>query len=178
MQFATPSAPSTALVVGGCAVDDGSWPISAIALQTILYVLNVDASGIIGQEAAREFYEHSQRWTNNYDVGQVILTKAVRCIDDQIHTDQDYPYSEETRKVWLQAVTVPQVAALVLRYFCADTQLDQSLAEHFSEVHLAFCYNKREIEMRCMTQFREVVENHGQVHGRLSTSDHATLTLI
>ena len=53
-----------------------------------------------------------------------------------------------------------------------------SHAEHFSEVHLAFCYNKREIEMRCMTQFREVVENHVQVHGPLSTSDHAALTLI
>ena len=75
-------------------------------------------------------------------------------------------------------MTVPQVAQLVLRYFRADTQLGQSLAEHFSEVHLAFCYNKREIEMRCMTQFREVVENHVQVHGTLSTSDHAALTLI
>ena len=74
--------------------------------------------------------------------------------------------------------TVPQVAALVLRYFRADTQLDQSLAEHFSEAHLAFCYNKREVEMRCMTQFREVVEKHVQVHGPLSTSDHAALTLI
>ena len=29
-----------------------------------------------------------------------------------------------------------------------------------------------------MTQFREVVENHAQVHGILSTSDHAALTLI
>ena len=178
VQFATPGAASTALVIGGRAVDDGSQPISAIALQTVLYVLNVNASGIIGQEAAREFYEHSQRWTNNYDVGQVMSTKAVRCIDDQIHTDQDYPYPEETRKVWLQTFTVPQVAALVLRYFRADTQLGQSLAEHFSKVHLTFCYNKREIVMRCMTQFREVVENHVQVHGTLSTSDHATLTLI
>ena len=80
--------------------------------------------------------------------------------------------------MWLQTLTVPQVAQLVLRYFRADTQLGQSLAEHFSEVHLAFCYNKREIEMRCMTQFREVVENHVQVHGTLSTSDHAALTLI
>ena len=61
VQFATPSAPSTALVVGGRAVDDGSRPISAIALQTVLYVLNVNASGIIGQEAARDVYEHSQR---------------------------------------------------------------------------------------------------------------------
>ena len=61
--------------------------------------------------------------------------------------------------MWLQTLTVPQVAALVLRYFHADTQRGQSLTEHFSEVHLAFCYNKREIEMRCMTQFREVVEN-------------------
>ena len=78
----------------------------------------------------------------------------------------------------LQALTVPQVAVLVLRYIRADTQLGQSLVEHFSEVHLAFCYNKREIEMRCMTQFRVVVENHIQVHGTLSTSDHATLTLI
>ena len=119
----------------------------------------MNASGIIGQEAAREIYEHSQRWTNSYDVGQVISTKAVRCIDDQIHTDQDYPYLEETRKVWLQTLTVPQVAALVLRYFRADTQLGQSLTEHFSEVHLAFCYNKREIEMRSMTQFPEVVAN-------------------
>ena len=123
VQFATPGAASTALVVGGRAVDDGSRPISAIALQRVLYVLNVNASGIIGQEAAREFYEHSQIWTNNYDVGQVISTKAVRCIDDQIHTDQDYPYLEETRKVWLQTLTVPQVAALVLRCFRADTQL-------------------------------------------------------
>ena len=121
VQFATPNAAPTALVVGGRAVDDGSRPISAIALQTVLYVLNVNASGIIGQEAAREFFEHSQRWTNNYDVGQVISTKAVRCIDDQIHTDQDYPYAEETRKVWLQTLTVPQVAQLVLRYFRADT---------------------------------------------------------
>ena len=112
----------------------------------------MNASGIIGQEAARDFYEHSQRWTNNYDVGQIISSKAVRCIDDQIHADQDYPYLEETRKVWLQTLTVPQVAALVLRYFRADTQLEQSLAEHFSEVHLAFCYNKREIKMRCMTR--------------------------
>ena len=92
--------------------------------------------------------------------------------------DQDYPYPEESRKVWLQTLTVPQVAALVFRYFRADTQLGQSLAEYFSEVHLAFCYNKREVEMRCMTQFREVVENHVQVHGILSTSDHAALTLI
>ena len=139
VKVATPSAASTALVLGGRAVDDGSRPISAIALQTVLYVLNVNASGIIGQEAAREFYEHFQRWTNNYNVGQVISTKAVRCIDDQIHTDQDYLYSEETRKVWLQTLTVPQVAHLVLRYFRANTQLGQSLAEHFSEVHLAFC---------------------------------------
>ena len=80
--------------------------------------------------------------------------------------------------MWLQTLTVPQVAHLVLRYFRADTQLGQPLAEHFSEVHLAFCYNKREIEMRCMTQFREVVENHVQVLGTLSTSDHAALTLI
>ena len=160
--------------MGGRAVDDGSRPISAIALQTVLYVLNVNASGIIGREAAREFFEHSQRWTNNYDVGQVISTKAVRCIDDQIHTDQDYPYAEETRKVWLQTLTVPQVAQLVLRYFRADTQLGQPLAEHFSVMHLAFCYNKREIEMRCMIQFREVVENHVQVHGTLSASDHAS----
>ena len=29
-----------------------------------------------------------------------------------------------------------------------------------------------------MTQFREVVVNHVQVHGPLSTSDHAALTLI
>ena len=176
-QVATPSATPTALVVGGRAVDDGSRPIPAIALQTVLHVLNVNASGIIGQEGAREFFEHSQRWTNNYDVGQVISTKAVGCIDDQIHTDQDYPYSEETRKVWLKALT-PQIAQLVLRYFRADTQLGRSQAEHFSEVHLAFCYNKREIEMCCMTQFREVVENRVQVHGTLSTSDHAALTLI
>ena len=80
--------------------------------------------------------------------------------------------------MWLQTLTVPQVAALVLHYFRTDMQLGQSLAEHFLEVHLAFCYNKREIEMRCMTQFREVVENHVQVHGTLSTSDHAALTLI
>ena len=86
VQFVTPSTTSTALVAGGRAVDDGSRPISAIALQTVLYVLNVNASGIIGQDAAREFFEHSQRWTNNYDVGQVISTKAVQCIDDQIHT--------------------------------------------------------------------------------------------
>ena len=101
VQFATPGVASTAVVVDGCAVDDGSRPISAIALQTVFHVLNVNASGIIGQEAARELYEHSQRWTNNYDVGQVISIKAVRCIDDQIHTDQDYPYAEETRKMWL-----------------------------------------------------------------------------
>ena len=63
VQFVTPSTTSTALVAGGRAVDDGSRPISAIALQTVLYVLNVNASGIIGQDAAREFYEHSQRWT-------------------------------------------------------------------------------------------------------------------
>ena len=100
--------------MGGRAVDDGSRPISAIALQTVLYVLNVNASGIIGQEAAREFFEHSQRWTNNYDVGQVISTKAVRCIDDQIHTDQDYPYSEETRKVWLQTLTNQSCATFAL----------------------------------------------------------------
>ena len=80
--------------------------------------------------------------------------------------------------MWLQTLTVPQVAALVLRYFRADTQLGQSLAEYFSEVHLAFCHDKREIEMRCMTQFREVVKNHVQIHGTLSTSDHAALTLI
>ena len=90
---------------------------------------------------------------HNYDVGQDISTKAVRCIDDQIHTDHDYPHPEETRKVWLQTLIVPQVAALVLRYFRADTQLGQSLTEHFSEVHLAFCCNKREIERRCMIQF-------------------------
>ena len=138
----------------------------------------MNASGTIGQEAARDFHEHSQRWTNNYDVGQIISSKAVRCIDDRIHMDQDYPYLEETRKVWLQTLTVPQVAALVLRYFRADAQLGQSLAEHFSEVHLAFCYNKREIKMRCMTQFREVVENHVHVYGILSNSDHAALTLI
>ena len=59
VQFATPSATSAALVVGGRAVDDGSRPISAIALQTVLYVLNVNASRIIGQEAAWELYEHS-----------------------------------------------------------------------------------------------------------------------
>ena len=75
-------------------------------------------------------------------------------------------------------MTVPQVAQLVLRYFRADTQLGQSLAKHFSEVHLAFCYNKKEVEMRCMTQFHEVVENHVQVHGILSTSDHAAHALI
>ena len=45
--------------MGGRAVDDGSRPISAIALQTVLYVLNVNASGIIGHDVAREFYEHS-----------------------------------------------------------------------------------------------------------------------
>ena len=55
VQFATPSATPIARVVGGRAVDDGSRPISAIALQTVLYVLNENASGIIGQEAAREF---------------------------------------------------------------------------------------------------------------------------
>ena len=91
VQLATPGAAPTALEVDGRAVNDGSRPISAIALQTVLYVLDVNASGIVGPEAAREFYEHSQRWANNYDVGQVISTKAVRCIDDQIHTDQDYP---------------------------------------------------------------------------------------
>ena len=80
--------------------------------------------------------------------------------------------------MWLQALNVPQVAALVLRYFRADTQLGQSLAEHFSEVHLAFCYNIPEIERRCMTQLYEVVENYLQVHGSLSKSDHAALTLI
>ena len=48
VQFATPGTAPPALVVGGCAVDDGSRPISAIALQTLLYVLNVNASGIIG----------------------------------------------------------------------------------------------------------------------------------
>ena len=53
VQFATPGAAPTALVVR--AVDDGSRTISAIGLQTVLYVLNVNASGIIGQEAAREF---------------------------------------------------------------------------------------------------------------------------
>ena len=153
MQFTTPDATPTALVIGSRVVDDGSRPIAAIALKTVLYVLNVNASGIIGQEAAQDFYEHSERWTNNYDVGQVISTKAVRCIDDQIHTDQDYPHPEMTRKVWLLTLRVPQVAALVLRYFGTDTQLGQSLAEHFSEVNLAFCYNKREIEMCCMTQF-------------------------
>ena len=114
VQFATPNVASTTLVVGGRAVDDDSRPISAIALQTVLYVLNVNASGIIGQEAAREFFEHSQRWTNNYDVGQVISTKAVRCIDDQIHTDQDYPYCEETRKVWLQTLTSSAISPALL----------------------------------------------------------------
>ena len=69
--------------------------------------------------------------------------------------------------MWLQTLTVPQVAALVLRYFRADTQLNQSLAEHFSEVHLAFYYNKREIEMRCMTQFREVIPRDLQSWGEL-----------
>ena len=47
VQFATPNATPTALVVGDRAVDDGSRSISAIALQTVLYVLNVNASGII-----------------------------------------------------------------------------------------------------------------------------------
>ena len=32
--------------------------------------------------------------------------------------------------------------------------------------------------MHCMTPFREVVENHVQVHGTLSASNHAALTLI
>ena len=32
--------------------------------------------------------------------------------------------------------------------------------------------------MRWMPQFREVVENYVQVHGSLSNSDHAALTLI
>ena len=89
VQVATSSAIPTALVVSGRAVDDGSRPISAIALQTVLYVLNVNASDIIGEEAAREFFEHSQRWTNNYDVGQVISTKAVRSIRIKItHTQR------------------------------------------------------------------------------------------
>lgn len=79
--------------------------------------------------------------------------------------------------MWLQTLTVPQVAALFLRYFRANTQQGQSLAEHFSKVHLAFCHDKREIEMRRMTQFREVVGNYLQVHGSLSNSDHAALTL-
>ena len=73
VQVATPSATPTALVVGGRAVDDGSRPISAIALQTVLYVLNVNASGVIGQDAAREFYKHSRLLiTSAYSLTQVI----------------------------------------------------------------------------------------------------------
>jgi hypothetical protein len=84
--------------------------LSAIALQQ-LYILDVNAVGIIDSKSAQEFYEHSQRWSQNYTVAQVITIKAQRCIADQIYIDQNYAFPEQTRYNWNLSLTVPQVGA-------------------------------------------------------------------
>jgi hypothetical protein len=59
---------------------------STIALQQ-LHVLNVNDKKIIDNTAAQEFYDHSQRWTRNYTVHEVVSINAQRCISDQIMID-------------------------------------------------------------------------------------------
>ena len=151
--------------------------VASTALQT-LYILSVNNLGIIGSQQAQEFYEHSQRWSNNYTIAEVLSTKAQKAISDQIGIDQEYPYPAETRRNWLTSLTVPQVAALVHRYFRGDLPPGKSLAEKVQALHFAFCYNRRDIEMQVITKFRECVDTHVQQHGELTSADHAALTLI
>ena len=91
-------------------------------------VLNVKVSGIIGQEAARDFYEHSQRWTNNYDVGQVISTKAVRCIDGQIQ--------RRHVELWLQTLTVATSPSLLPLWYTAGTVISGAFLRSASRLEI------------------------------------------
>lgn len=132
----------------------------------------------LGGVQAQEFYEHSQRWSNNYTSVEVITIKAQKCMDDQVFIDQDYPFREETHRHWRTQLSVPQVASLVHRYFRATSSPGKSLAEKIQALHFAFCYAQRDIEMRVMSTFRECIENHEHQHGELTIADHATITLI
>lgn len=135
---------------------------SSIALQAVLYILDVNDLGIISDAQAREFQEHSSRWNNNYTPAEVISRKAQQCIGDLILIDIDYPYHPHTKASWMTRLTVVQIALLVLRYFRTDNPPGKSLAESFFASHFAFCYNKRGVDMRTMTTLRDLVESHVQ----------------
>ena len=134
--------------------------------------------GIVSSSHATDFYEHSQRWSQNYTVTEVISIKAQRCISDMILIDPDYPYDVSTKDDWQSSLTVHQVAELVRKYFRADVPQGKSLNEKFNDVVFAFCLNRREIEQIVLTKIRECVDAHVHAYGELTQSEHLALTLI
>lgn len=137
--------------------------------------MTLDEHKLISSSQEEEFREQAKRLPLSTTLLQVISTRAIELIDDQVHIDKSYPYGPKDN--WTQ-LPVRDVAELVYKNFRTHTPSGATLAESFFNVHFAFNITNPAIEQRTMATYRNVVTDYVALHGELTNADHTSLTKI
>jgi hypothetical protein len=107
--------------------------------QRPLFVL--DKADIITADATA-FQLQASRWTNNFVLKEVIAGRAVDQVQICIDADNAFtllPESDLPR--WLDLLTVPQAAELVIKYFGPRPDSGRTLTENFGNVSFDFSFS-------------------------------------
>ena len=145
--------------------------------QRPLFVL--DKADITPSDATA-FQLQATRWNDNFALNEVIVGRAVDLVQICIYADNAFTMlSEVDMPRWLELLTVPQAAELVIKYFGPRPDSGRTLAENFGNVSFDFSFLDPAPERTTMMAYIELVHTHEQLDGPLTSEHHAHLiTLI
>ena len=147
----------------------------ALNLQRPLFVLD---KHVITPEDAQRFQAQANRWCNNFTVNEVVVEPASDLIETCLHTDTDLTVIErELIPLWMEHLTVPQVAELVTKYFGTQPNTSRTLAENFGKVDFKFCYNDASHERETSLEYISLIRAH-EVTSTITPEQHAQLIVI
>jgi hypothetical protein len=125
---------------------------------------------------ATAFQLQASRWNKNFSVKEVIVARAVDLVQICIFADNAFtmlPESDLPR--WLDLLSVPQAAELVIKYFGPHPDSGRSLAENFGNVSFDFSFLDPAPERTTMMAYLNLVQTHEQLDGLLSVEQHGQL---
>ena len=147
----------------------------ALNLQHSLFVLDTP---VILPAAAQAFQVQANRWDGNYSVNQVVVEPASDLIETFIYADVDQRLIErELIPLWMENLTVPQVAELVTKYFGNKPDTGRTLEENFGKVAFRFSYNDASYEGATSLDYVGLTRAH-ELTSVITPAQHALLISI
>jgi hypothetical protein len=133
---------------------------------------------VITQIYAQRFQAQANRWSNNSTVDKFIVEPASDLIETCLHTDTEHTIIDrEIIPVWMDTITVLQVAELITKYFGQQPNASRPLAENFGKVEFKFCYNDASHQRETSLAYISLIRAH-QVTSPITAEQQAQLIVI